>query len=102
MDRPTAKHNEVLINVHATTVNRTDCAYRAGKPFAARVVYGLSRPRATVLGNEFAGQVDAVGGGVTQFGVADRVFGYSEGPMGAHAEYMVIPQVVHLRPCRRT
>ena len=92
VEKPTAKHNEVLIKVHATTVNRTDCAYRAGKPFAARIVYGLVRPRATVLGNEFAGSVEAVGGSVTKFDVGDKVFGYNEGPFGAHAEYIVIPE----------
>jgi NADPH:quinone reductase-like Zn-dependent oxidoreductase len=92
VEQPTAKHNEVLIKVHATTLNRTDCAYRSGKPFAARMVYGLIRPRATVLGNEFAGQIEAVGSGVTQFKVGDKVFGYNEGPFGAHAEYMVVPE----------
>jgi NADPH:quinone reductase-like Zn-dependent oxidoreductase len=43
-----------------------------------------------VLGNEFAGQVVAAGNGVTSFRIGDRVFGYTEGPFGAHAEYLVI------------
>jgi NADPH:quinone reductase-like Zn-dependent oxidoreductase len=54
------------------------------------LVSGLTRPRARVLGNEFAGQVVAAGRGVTSFGIGDRVFGYTEGPFGAHAEYLVI------------
>ncbi|MGH3667375.1 MAG: NAD(P)-dependent alcohol dehydrogenase, partial [Acidimicrobiia bacterium] len=90
VEKPTAKDDEVLVKVHATTVNRTDCGYRAGKPFFLRVFSGLIRPRATVLGNEFAGLVEAVGSGVTSFEVGDRVFGYNEGPFGAHAEYMTI------------
>ena len=57
----------MLVQVHATTVNRTDCAIRAAHPFFMRLFTGLIRPRATVLGNEFAGEVEAVGRGVTQF-----------------------------------
>ena len=45
---------DVLVAVHATTVNRTDCGTRAAKPFFIRAFTGLIRPRATVLGNEFA------------------------------------------------
>lgn len=92
VDTPTAKDNEMLSRVHATTVNRTDCGYRAGKPFILRFFTGVVRPRATVLGTEFAGEVEAVGGGVTSFEVGDRIFGYNEGPFGAHAEYVVMPE----------
>ncbi len=92
VEKPTAKDNEVLVKVHATTVNRTDCACRAAKPFFMRLFTGLTAPRATVLGNEFAGVVEAVGNGVTSFEVGDRVFGYNEGPFGAHAEYLSIRQ----------
>ncbi len=89
--KPAAGHNEVLVKVEATTVNRTDCAYRAAKPFFMRFLTGLVRPRAAVLGTEFAGVVEEVGGGVTSFKAGDKVFGYNEGPFGAHAEYMSIP-----------
>jgi NADPH:quinone reductase-like Zn-dependent oxidoreductase len=92
VEKPTAQPNEMLIKVHATTVNRTDCAYRSGKPFPARIVYGLGKPRATILGNEFAGQVEAIGSSVRRFHVGDRVFGYIEGRFGGHAEYLVIPE----------
>lgn len=92
VEKPTPRDNEVLVKVHAATVNRTDCACRAAKPFFMRFFTGLARPRATVLGNEFAGLVEAVGGGVTSFTVGDRVFGYNEGPFGAHAEYLSIRQ----------
>jgi NADPH:quinone reductase-like Zn-dependent oxidoreductase len=92
VDRPTARDYEVLVKVHATTVNRTDCGFRAGKPLIVRFFSGLFRPRVTVLGSEFAGVVEAVGRGVTSFEVGDRVFGFSEGRFGAHAEYLAIPE----------
>jgi NADPH:quinone reductase-like Zn-dependent oxidoreductase len=91
VDKPTIKGDEVLVKVHATTVNRTDCAFRAAKPFFIRFLTGLIRPRVTVLGGEFAGVVEAVGSRVTSFKVGDRVFGYSEGSWGAHAEYLSMP-----------
>jgi len=49
------------------------------------VFTGLRRPRATVLGNEYAGVIEAVGRDVTSFSVGERAFGYCEGPFGAHA-----------------
>jgi len=90
--KPTPRVNELLVRVHATTVNRTDCAYRAARPSFMRLFTGLRGPRATVLGNEFAGVVDAVGSDVTRFEVGDAVFGYNEGPFGAHAEYLAIAE----------
>ena len=92
VDKPTPRDNEVLVKVHTTTVNRTDCGFRAGKPFFVRALTGLPRPRVTVLGTEFAGTVEAVGRDVTSFRVGERVFGFKGLPFGAHAEYMVIPQ----------
>jgi NADPH:quinone reductase-like Zn-dependent oxidoreductase len=90
VDKPTAKDHEVLVKVHATTVNRTDCGFLAGKPFIVRFFSGLLRPKATVLGCEFAGVVEAVGRSVTSFEVGDKVFGFNEARFGAHAEYLTI------------
>ncbi|MDT3442533.1 NAD(P)-dependent alcohol dehydrogenase [Pseudofrankia sp. BMG5.37] len=90
IDRPTAGVGEVLVRVYAATVNRTDCGYRAARPFVIRFAAGLIRPKATILGNEFAGVVEAVGTDVTAFRIGDRVFGYNEGPFGAHAEYLAV------------
>jgi NADPH:quinone reductase-like Zn-dependent oxidoreductase len=96
VDKPTPKDNQLLVKVHATTVNRTDCGFRAGKPFIVRFFTGLIRPKVTVLGNEFAGQIEAVGSGVTSFEVGERVFGYSGlqhgSRFGAHAEYLAMPE----------
>jgi NADPH:quinone reductase-like Zn-dependent oxidoreductase len=93
VDKPSVGDRDVLVRVMATTVNRTDCAYRAARPFFVRPATGLARPRRTVLGTEYAGVVDAVGGGVTSFTVGDRVFGYNEDAFafGAHAEYLSVP-----------
>ncbi len=89
---PAVGDHDVLVRVRATTVNRTDCAWRAAKPFFMRAFTGLVRPRAPILGNEFAGVVDTLGSRATRFGVGDRVFGYVEGPFGAHAEYLSLPE----------
>jgi NADPH:quinone reductase-like Zn-dependent oxidoreductase len=96
VDQPTVKDNQVLVKVHVTTVNRTDCGFRAGTPFFVRVFTGLIRPKGTVLGNEFAGDVEAVGRDVASFQVGERVFGYSGlqhgSRFGAHAEYLAIAE----------
>jgi NADPH:quinone reductase-like Zn-dependent oxidoreductase len=89
---PSPSDGQLLVRVHAATVNRTDCHYRMAKPFVMRAISGWARPKATILGNEFAGVVEAIGSGVTSFAVGDRVFGYCEGPFGAHAEYLVVAQ----------
>jgi len=90
--KPPVKDGELLVKVHATTVNRTDCGLRAAKPFFWRLLVGFFRPRVTILGNEFAGEIEEVGGGVTAFTIGDRVFGYNDGSFGAHAQYMTIAQ----------
>ena len=92
VEQPVPGDNEVLVRVHATTVNRTDCGVRAAHPFLYRLFVGLRRPRLTILGNEFAGEVEAVGDGVRSFAPGDRVFGFSPNKFGAHAEYMVMPE----------
>jgi NADPH:quinone reductase-like Zn-dependent oxidoreductase len=91
VNKPAPKDDEVLVRVHATTVNRTDCGLRAAKPFVYRLLLGLTRPRVTVLGTEFAGEIEAVGGGVSSFRVGDRVFGFNGNSVGAHADYLVMP-----------
>jgi NADPH:quinone reductase-like Zn-dependent oxidoreductase len=95
--RPVPKADEVLVKVHATTVNRSDVhtreanrsSGRAAVPIS-RLVSGLRRPRQPILGSEFAGEVEEVGAAVTEFAVGDRVFGTSGLRFGAHAEFMCI------------
>ena len=92
VEKPVPKDNEVLIKIHATTVNRTDCATLRAKPFAARIVTGLFRPKNPILGTEFAGEVEAVGKNVSSFNVGDKVFGLNDLGVGSHAEYMTIAE----------
>ncbi len=90
--KPTPKDNEVLIKTHAATVNRTDCGFLRGKPSFVRLVSGLFGPKRRILGNEFAGKIEAVGKDVKSFANGDRVFGYSGVSFGAHAEYLTVPE----------
>ncbi len=92
VERPVPKDGEVLIRVHATTVNRTDCGFLRAEPFFVRVVSGLLRPKATILGSELAGDVVAAGKDVTAFRPGDQVFGLTGMHFGAHAEYVCLPE----------
>lgn len=83
---------DLLVRVHTATVNRTDCGYRAAHPWFIRAVSGWRRPRTTVWGTEFAGVVVRVGGAVTRFAPGDRVFGYTEGRFGAHADQVAVAE----------
>jgi NADPH:quinone reductase-like Zn-dependent oxidoreductase len=91
VERPTPSADEVLVRVHATSVNRTDAATLHGTPFLARLATGVRRPRHPILGSEFAGRVEAVGSQVSDLAAGDEVFGFSGGTFGAHAQYLVIP-----------
>ena len=86
VERPVPKEDEVLVKIHATTVNRTDCGLRSAEYFISRFLTGLRRPKRKILGMELAGEVDAVGAAVTEFEVGDHVFGVNG--FGAHAEFV--------------
>ena len=88
--KPVPKENDVLIKIHATTVNRTDCGFRSAEYFIVRFWSGLIRPNNKILGSEFAGVVEEVGKNVTSFKVGDKVFGYNDKTFGGHAEYMTM------------
>jgi NADPH:quinone reductase-like Zn-dependent oxidoreductase len=88
VERPEPADDEVLVRVHATTVNRTDCGWRSASPFFTRYFIGLRRPKRKILGMELAGEVEAVGSAVTEFEVGDDVFGVKG--FGAHAEFVCI------------
>lgn len=90
--KPTPKDNEVLIKVYATTVNRTDCGFRSAEYFISRFFSGLFKPKNQILGNEFAGVIEAVGKTVKSFNPGDKVFGYNDITFGAHAEYMTMTE----------
>src|SRR6266516_1221335 len=88
--RPVPKDDEVLVKIHATTVNRTDTGVRSGEPFISRFFTGLLRPKRKTLGSELAGEVEAIGAAVSEFEVGDHVFGVNAGNFGAHAEFICV------------
>jgi NADPH:quinone reductase-like Zn-dependent oxidoreductase len=90
LSNPQPKHNEIRVKVMATTVNRTDTGFRSAMYFVSRFWSGLFKPKFLVWGCEFSGVVDAIGEGVTQFKINDKVFGYNDESFGAHAEYLCI------------
>ncbi|MEM9164043.1 MAG: alcohol dehydrogenase catalytic domain-containing protein, partial [Cyanobacteria bacterium P01_F01_bin.4] len=92
VEKPTPRDDEVLIRVQATTVNRTDCATIRAKPFFMRIVTGLFKPKKQIPGTEFAGDIEAVGKGVSSLNVGDQVFGFDDQGTGSHAQYMSIKE----------
>jgi len=117
IEKPLLKENEILIRIHATSVNYGDLMARNYKaisprqfnmPFLiwlfAKISFGLNKPKITILGNEFAGEVEAVGGDVKRFIPGDQVFGYSGERMGAYAEYLCMPEngMLALKPTNMT
>ncbi len=84
IEKPAAGDNEVLIRVRAASVNPIDWHLMRGTPYIVRIMAGLRKPKVTRLGVDVAGQVEAVGGNVTQFKPGDEVFGACR---GAFAEY---------------
>lgn len=90
--RPKPRDDEVLVRVSATTAHVGDGRIRRADPFAARLVFGLFRPRRDlVLGMELSGTIAAVGGGVTQFAVGDEVMAFCGFGLAANAEYRALP-----------
>jgi NADPH:quinone reductase-like Zn-dependent oxidoreductase len=89
---PVPQAGEVLVRVRAAVAGIVDSLARRGSPAYARSHFGLLRPRFTVLGCDFAGQVAATGPAVTRFAVGDDVFGTIAPRFGAHAEYVCLPE----------
>jgi NADPH:quinone reductase-like Zn-dependent oxidoreductase len=93
------EQGEVLVRIHAATVNRLDCATRYANrrsglaiSFLSRLVSGLRRPRRRILGSELAGEVEAVGAAVSEFAIGDQVFGTTGLRFGTHAEFISVPE----------
>jgi NADPH:quinone reductase-like Zn-dependent oxidoreductase len=90
IDKPTIGDTDMLVRVGAASLNPYDWHLLTGLPYFARLQFGLRQPKANGLGADLAGQVEAIGSGVTQFRPGDEVFG--EVVTGAFAEYVRVPQ----------
>ena len=88
--KPEPKDDEVLVRIHASTVNRTDAGFRSAEYFISRFWSGLFRPKFKTLGCEFAGVIEGLGSQVKEFSIGDRVFGFNDRSFGGHAEYLTI------------
>jgi len=89
VERPIAKDNEVLVKVHAASINSWDWDRLTGKPYLYRLISGISKPKLKILGADISGIVESVGKDVTQFKPGDEVYGdMSAGSWGGFAEYV--------------
>jgi NADPH:quinone reductase-like Zn-dependent oxidoreductase len=110
VEKPTPKDNEVLIRIYATSVTRGDVRVRSfDVPILfwplARIQLGLTRPKNPILGNDLAGEIEAVGKDVKLFKVGDQVFGGLPAiSSGAHAEYICVPEdgTLAIKPANKT
>lgn len=93
VEKPSPKADEVLVRVHASSINAGDWHLLRADPWMIRLVFGLTKPKITILGADIAGTVESVGDEVTEFSVGDAVFGdISNAGFGAFAEYAVAPE----------
>jgi NADPH:quinone reductase-like Zn-dependent oxidoreductase len=95
VETPTPGTGEVLVRVHATSLNAVDWYGFKGRPYFARPLMGMRKPKSTEVGTDFAGVVAAVGDGTTGFTPGDEVYGCRE---GAFAEYVVAAKAVARKP----
>jgi len=104
VEKPTPGTNEVLIKVHAVSLNYADWHMMTGTPYLARMAFGLFRPNKTILGADIAGTVEAVGSAVTGFKPGDEVYGdLGLHGFGGFAEYVCAPQnIIALKPVNLT
>ena len=103
--KPTPKDYEVLIRIHASSINSWDWELLNGIPFINRVMFGLFRPKTTkqTLGADIAGVVEAVGQNVSRFRQGDEVFGDLWDQFGGFAEYACAPETaLELKPTNLT
>ncbi|MBW4439337.1 MAG: NAD(P)-dependent alcohol dehydrogenase [Pleurocapsa minor GSE-CHR-MK-17-07R] len=100
--KPTPKDNEVLVKIHAVSLNSADWRLLTADPFLVRLEFGLQKPKRPILGSDIAGTVEAVGRDVKAFKAGDAVFGDLSGcGLGGFAEYVAVPEhVLALKPAR--
>jgi NADPH:quinone reductase-like Zn-dependent oxidoreductase len=104
VEKPTPKDDEVLVQVHAASVNQGDVYIVRGEPVLFRPSYGFPGPKHTIPGGDVAGRIEAVGRDVKQFQPGDEVFGDIGGcGFGAWAEYVSAPEdALVMKPANTT
>lgn len=90
MEKPVPAPNQILVKVHASTVNRTDCAILRAKPFIMRFMNGLFVPKIQIPGTDFSGEVEAIGAEVKDYKIGDKVFGFNDLGLASKAEFLII------------
>lgn len=90
VEKPSVGDDEVLVKVHAASIQQTDTNFRGGTPFLVRVLAGLFKPKNPILGCDYSGTVEATGKNVDAFSVGDEVYGQLEKRTGTHAEYIPV------------
>ncbi|MFS0671645.1 NAD(P)-dependent alcohol dehydrogenase [Ornithinibacillus sp. 179-J 7C1 HS] len=89
--RPGLKENEVLVKVHAASINYGNIVLLRGKPYVARLAFGITKPKFLIPGGDMAGIVEAIGEKVTEFRIGDEVYGDLSGSgWGTFAEYVAV------------
>ena len=96
VEKPTPRDDQVLIKIHAVSLNGSDREGLVGKPFYVRIG-GFRKPGYPILGSDIAGRVEVVGKNITQFQVGDSVFGEIPGYHGGLAEYACAPETTLMR-----
>ena len=96
IEKPTPTEKQILIKMQATTVNSGDVRLRKADPFLVRLMFGLLKPKISILGNVISGVVEEIGKEVSLFKVGDEVFGLNDFTMGTYAEYLVVPEGIPL------
>ena len=93
VDKPIPGDDQVLVRIHAASVNAADWRILRGKPLLFRPMFGFPKPKNPIPGSDLAGVVEAVGKDVTRFKPGDEIFGENgfEDGMGAFAEYAAVP-----------
>jgi NADPH2:quinone reductase len=105
VEKPTPKNDELLVKVHAASVNAIDIIFRSGASLLfgfTKLMAGFRKPKFKILGFDVSGEVEAIGSNVTKFKQGNLVYGAKESP-GAYAEYFCIPEkIAAIKPANMT
>jgi NADPH:quinone reductase-like Zn-dependent oxidoreductase len=90
IDKPSVVDDEILVKIHAASIQQTDIRFRTGTPFLARVLAGLLKPKNQILGCDYSGIIEATGKNINEYNVGDEVYGQLDKRTGTHAEYISV------------